>query len=96
MILAPVKAGPTQIEVVRFDGIEGRALPVDPVPTLGITALRFPVSRLALIEERLRAANWPLLHAATVRQLPPYGRVRWLAVSSPEGAVLEFFELSDP
>ena len=96
MILAPVKAGPTQIEVVRFDGIESRALPVDPVPTLGITALRFPVSRLSLIEDRLRAANWPLLHAATVRQLPPYGRVRWLAVSSPEGAVLEFFELSDP
>jgi hypothetical protein len=82
--------------VVRFDGIEGRALPAEPAPTLGITALRFPVSRLSLIEERLRAANWPLLHAATVRQLPPYGRVRLLAVSSPEGAVLEFFELSDP
>ncbi|MBU3671768.1 MAG: hypothetical protein FGM43_04400 [Sinobacteraceae bacterium] len=96
MILAPVKNGPTQIEVVRFNGIQGRALPTDPAPTLGITALRFPVSRLALIEERLRAANWPLLQAPAERQLPPYGRVRWLAVSSPEGAVLEFFELSDP
>jgi hypothetical protein len=28
--------------------------------------------------------------------LAPYGRVRSLTVSSPEGAVLEFFELSDP
>ncbi|MFZ9477997.1 MAG: hypothetical protein ACO29T_03720 [Steroidobacteraceae bacterium] len=96
MIVAPVKNGPTQIEVVRFNGIEGRVLPTDPAPTLGITALRFPVSRLALIEERLRAANWPLLQEATVRQLAPYGRVRSLRVSSPEGAVLEFFELSAP
>jgi len=96
MILAPVKSGPTQIEVVRFNGIEGRALPTDSAPTLGLTALRFPVSRLAAIEERLRAAQWPLLREPTERQLPPYGRVRWLAVSSPEGAVLEFFELSDP
>ena len=96
MILAPVKNGPTQIEIVRFNGIEGRELPTDPAPALGITALRFPVSRLSLVEERLRAAKWPLLQEATVRQLAPYGRVRWLAVSSPEGAVLEFFELSGP
>jgi hypothetical protein len=96
MILAPVKDGPTQIEIVRFNGIEGRALPADPAPTLGITALRFPVSRLAIVEERLRAAQWPLLQEATVRQLAPYGRVRSLTVSSPEGAVLEFFELSGP
>jgi catechol 2,3-dioxygenase-like lactoylglutathione lyase family enzyme len=96
LILGPSKSGPTQIEIVRFAGIEGRALPAPGPRDLGLVALRFPVSDLSVIERRLRTAAWPDWQEPAIRDLPPYGRVRMLAVSSPEGAKLEFFETLSP
>jgi catechol 2,3-dioxygenase-like lactoylglutathione lyase family enzyme len=93
-ILGPRRDGPTQIELVELRGVEGRDLSARArPPSLGLLALRFPVSRLATVEQRLAAAGWPLERAATEATLAPYGRVRLLAVRSPDGAWLEFFEV---
>lgn len=93
-ILGPRRDGPTQIELVELRGMEGRDLSarVRP-PNLGLFALRFPVSRLADVEERLAASGWPLERTPATVRLAPYGRVRLLAVRSPDGAWLEFFEV---
>jgi catechol 2,3-dioxygenase-like lactoylglutathione lyase family enzyme len=92
-ILGPRRDGPTQVEMVELRGVEGRDLSqaVAP-PNLGLFALRFPVSDLGRLEARLRAARWPLARGPAHVRLEPYGNVRWLAVQSPDGAWLEFFE----
>lgn len=92
-ILGPRRDGPTQVEIVELRGMEGRDLShaVAP-PNLGLFALRFPVSDLAGLEARLRAARWPLARGPARVRIEPYGNVRWLAVQSPDGAWLEFFE----
>lgn len=92
-ILGPRRDGPTQVEIVELRGMEGRDLSqaVAP-PNLGLFALRFPVSDLGRIEARLRAARWPLARGPARVRIAPYGSVRWLAVQSPDGAWLEFFE----
>lgn len=96
-ILGPRRDGPTQIELIQFPGVEGRDLTPRAVPpNYGLFALRFPVSALARIETALRNANWPVARPPTVVDLPPYGRVRMLAVQAPDGAWLEFFEVASP
>ncbi len=92
-IFGPRRDGPTQIEVVELRGMQGRDLAARAVPpNLGLLALRFPVRKLADTEQRLARAPWPLERPATVATLAPYGRVRMLAVRSPDGTWLEFFE----
>jgi catechol 2,3-dioxygenase-like lactoylglutathione lyase family enzyme len=92
-IAGPRRTGPTQVELVQLAGVEGRDLAARAVPpNYGIVALRFPVSRLGPIEARLRARGWPIAAGPTSLVLPPYGAVRMLAVQSPDGAWLEFFE----
>lgn len=93
LIVGPRKTGPTQVEIVEFIGVEGRDLAPRASPAgLGIVALRFPVSSLAAVRGRLVAARWPLERPPTELVISPYGAVRMLAVRSPEGARLEFFE----
>ncbi len=96
-ILGPSRSGPTQVELVQFAGVEGRDLASRAVaPNLGLLALRFPVSRLAAIESRLRDAGWPIAAGPALLDLQPYGRVRMLAVQAPDGARIEFFEALVP
>lgn len=96
-ILGPRRSGPTQIELVQFAGVEGRDLAARAIaPNLGVLALRFPVSRLVEVENRLRKARWPIAAGPAILELRPYGRVRLLAVRAPDGAWLEFFESVNP
>jgi catechol 2,3-dioxygenase-like lactoylglutathione lyase family enzyme len=92
-ILGPRRDGPTQVELVQFVGVEGRDLAARAsAPNLGLLALRFPVTRLAEVERRLRKAEWPIAAGPAMLDIHPYGRVRVLAVRAPDGAWLEFFE----
>ena len=92
-ILGPTRNGPTQVELVQFAGVEGRDLAARAsAPNLGLLALRFPVTRLAEVEQRLRKAEWPIAAGPAMLDIHPYGRVRLLAVRAPDGAWLEFFE----
>jgi catechol 2,3-dioxygenase-like lactoylglutathione lyase family enzyme len=95
-IFAPRNDGPTAIETVEFVGAEGRDVSATAVPpNLGIVSVRFPVSNLAVIESRLSARDVRPAFAARDLELRPYGRVRMLGVRSPDGALLEFFQVRD-
>ncbi len=95
-IVGPRRSGPTQVELVQFPGVEGRDLAaLAAPPALGLVALRFPVSRLADVEARLRKAAVPLAAGPAMLDVAPYGRVRLLAVRAPDGAWLEFYERID-
>ncbi len=97
VIVGPKRNGPTQVELLQFAGVEGRSVAaIAAPPNLGVVALRFPVTSLATVELRLRAAQWPLTREPAELPLGGLGRVRLLAVRSPEGAWLEFFEKLDP
>jgi catechol 2,3-dioxygenase-like lactoylglutathione lyase family enzyme len=92
-ILHPQGTNVGSVELIQIEGLEGehyadRALP----PNLGILTLRFPVRDLAKLQERLRQQQITLWAEPRRLWLPPYGWVQVLAVRSPEGAILEFFE----
>jgi len=53
--------------------------------------LRFPVSSLDRMRDRLAAAAYP--HESVHTPMPPFGSAEMLRLLSPEGARLEFFEL---
>jgi len=91
LIVGPSAKGPTQIEVVSFAGLTGRARSVTETSQLGLIALRFPVRSLTRVVSRLERERYP--HQSTVRAMPPFGVVRMVRIRSPEAAQLEFFEL---
>jgi catechol 2,3-dioxygenase-like lactoylglutathione lyase family enzyme len=96
-ILGPKKTGPTQIELIQFAGVEGRDVSASALPpNRGVVALRFPVSSLETLQQRLQSASWPLTRPATRLTLDGFGPVRLLAVRSPDGVWLEFFERTTP
>ncbi|MCB1623697.1 MAG: hypothetical protein KDI32_03855 [Pseudomonadales bacterium] len=95
-IVAPVKDSATTVETVQLIGAEGRAVDAVAVPpNRGIVSLRYPVSSLDRVLARLSAHQIAPYIAPRTLVLRPYGRVRSLAVRSPDGAVLEFFETLD-
>ena len=92
-IVGPRKSGPTQVELIQMPGVEGRDLAQRAVPpNHGIMALRFPVSNLKVLKQRLDEHRWPIARGPQLLDLPPWGEVTMLAVQSPDGAWLEFFE----
>ncbi|MBK6597738.1 MAG: hypothetical protein IPG25_07515 [Proteobacteria bacterium] len=95
-IFAPRKDSPTAVETVQMRGVEGRSVGAAATPpNRGIVSLRYPVSDLARITTRLRQHGIAPTIAAREIVLNPYGPVRALAVRSPDGAMLEFFEPMD-
>jgi catechol 2,3-dioxygenase-like lactoylglutathione lyase family enzyme len=61
-------------------------------PNLGILMLRFPVAGIEAYVERLTARGVALHAALAEFVVEPYGRVRTMAVLSPNGSWLEFYE----
>ena len=91
MILAPATAGPTQIEVVSFVGVDSRPRRARDLEAVGLVALRFPVRSLDELRHRLSLARYP--HENVTISLPPFGEADGIRVRSPEGAQLEFFNV---
>jgi len=94
-ILNPVGDNFGSIELVQLVGIDGNdfseyAIP----PNLGILALRFPVKNLPLYESQLRAKGVEILQSGKMN-IHPYGNCYTIAIQSPEGAWLEFFEVDN-
>lgn len=83
------------VELIGWDGAQPgrdfaeRAKP----PNLGSVALRFGVPDLAAHLDRLRGHGVLPARPVTELTLEPYGRVRLVAVRSPDGVWLEFFEV---
>ena len=54
--------------------------------------LRHPVRGLRVFAEHLARQGWPLAMPLTRVSLAPHGEVDLLAVRTPDGAWLEFYE----
>lgn len=96
-ILSPDGTNSGSVEILSFEGLEGgdrsaRAR----APNLGILALRFPVTDLSGLRERLERRGAPPMAGPTELDLPAFdandAARRVLALEAPEGARLEFVE----
>lgn len=61
-------------------------------PNLGILAVRYPVESVRRTEFRIKGKGWPLSLPPSRADIQPYGAVRMLAVKTPDGANIQFFE----
>ena len=82
------------MEVMRFVGLEG----VDQSPRAsfanrGIVSIRIPVANLTAWTNRAHTAGITVHLAAAPVRLPPYGNVRYAWVQSPNGGIVEAFEI---
>jgi catechol 2,3-dioxygenase-like lactoylglutathione lyase family enzyme len=83
-----------RVEVMRFVGLDG----VDQSPRAsfanrGIVSIRIPVADLAAWSARARANGITVNASAALVRLPPYGMVRHAWVQSPNGGIVEAFEV---
>lgn len=95
-VVHPQQTNDGSIEILQFDGATGtdfaaRARP----PNIGALALRFPVRDMGPLLERFGDADIPIVAGPEKLRLPPYGDVRIVAIRSPDGAWLEFFQRLD-
>lgn len=82
-----------RIELMQFVGLSGqdfsdRAQP----PNLGILGVRLPVEDLDATLDRLSGIGFEASAGPRQGRLDPYGAVRWAAVQSPSGIMIELFE----
>ncbi len=82
-----------RIELMHFDGLDGddfsdRARP----PNLGIMAVRLPVDDLDAVLERLAGQGVTPSAGPAGFDLEPYGAMRWAAVQSPSGIIVELIQ----
>lgn len=81
------------IELVRVNGAAGLDLSdTARLPNFGMALLRHPVRGLRVFAEHLARQGWPLAMPLTRVSLAPHGEVDLLAVRTPDGAWLEFYE----
>jgi catechol 2,3-dioxygenase-like lactoylglutathione lyase family enzyme len=82
------------IELIQCAGIRGRDFSGAAVaPNVGILSLRFPVADAAALAEQITRRGWPLYTPPIHLEIAPYGPVLSFAVRTPDGAILEFFQL---
>jgi catechol 2,3-dioxygenase-like lactoylglutathione lyase family enzyme len=92
-ILHPKGVMEGSVELVSVTGAGGLDLSDTAVlPNFGMALLRLPVRGLGLLAAHLHRTGWPLAMPPTQVSLAPHGVVDLLAVRSPEGAWLEFYE----
>ena len=82
------------IELIQCAGIRGRDFSGAAVaPNVGILSLRFPVADAAALAEQITRRGWPLYTPPIHLEIAPYGPVLSFAVRTPDGAILDFFQL---
>jgi catechol 2,3-dioxygenase-like lactoylglutathione lyase family enzyme len=93
VIVSPDGTNRGSVELLQFVGVTGRDFSDRAVPpNRGILMLRFPVSDLTGYHRQLLERGVPLVAGPAELVLEPYGRVKILAVRSPDGAWLEFMQ----
>jgi len=83
-----------RVELMRFVGLEG----VDHASRAsftnrGIVSLRLPVANLDAWVSNVRSKNIQVRQSAEPAQLAPYGRIKLAWVQSPNGGIVEAFEV---
>lgn len=94
-MLAPQEEKAGGVEICHFPELAGndfsqRAQP----PNIGIVTLRFPVSGIEKLKQRLLAHNIHVIQDGYLT-LPHYGNVRLLSARTPNNNWIEFFEQHD-
>jgi len=91
-ILHPDGKNEGSVELLQFHGATGRDVSsLAKPPNIGIATLRFPVDNLNALEKKFRAHNIEV-QARTKLDLPPYGLVDILAITTPDNTWLEFYQ----
>lgn len=91
-ILHPDGINEGSVELLQFHGAEGKDVSaLARPPHLGITTLRFPVSNLKALKNKL-TINQIKIVAQQQINLPPYGLVDMLSIITPDGNWLEFYQ----
>ena len=93
-IVYPVAGEFGRMETIEIMGLEGRdhADRCD-APNLGILAVRFPVNDAAAAQALVSGRGWPIVRGGQSFNLPPYGAVNAFTVATPDGALIQFYEL---
>ncbi len=90
-ILHPDGINEGSVELLQFHGAEGKDVSaLARPPHLGIATLRFPVSNLTALKNKL-TINQIKIVAEQQINLPPYGLVDMLSIITPDGNWLEFY-----
>jgi hypothetical protein len=94
-ILSPSGEMDGSVELTQIHGLQGRDFSAQArPPNLGMLALRFPTNDLEALSQRLMSAGLSLAMAAVPVSFAPHGDCQMLAVQAPDGAWLEFYQLS--
>ncbi|NVE95649.1 hypothetical protein HUO12_12140 [Altererythrobacter sp. JGD-16] len=93
-VVQPKLPGETgRIEVMQFEGFEGRDLSEHAVPpNLGILSVRYPVADLAGYRSMLETRGVTIDYEGQNVPIPGIGTVDIFAVRSPDGAITEFYD----
>lgn len=91
-ILHPEGLNEGSVELLQFHGATGKDVSaLARPPNIGIVTLRFPVSNLPALIDKLKAHHVDL-QARTTMTLAPYGKVDVIAIKSPDNTWLEFYQ----
>ena len=83
------------VELIQCAGIEGRDFAEHAVaPNVGILALRFPVTDARALAAQIESSGWPLYTPPILLDIAPYGPTILFSVRTPDGAIIEFYELA--
>lgn len=92
-IVHPGGGNTGSVELIAFDGASGRDFSEHAhPPNLGIISLRFPVSGIQQLAERLAKRNVEIVSALRSMEFTPEGPTQHMIVRGPNGEWLEFFE----
>jgi len=82
------------VDLLHLVGVEGRDMSERTrPPNLGLLLLRYPINGLETYISEI-SENGIALHSGPAEiEIPPYGRCQVASVISPEGAILEFYEV---
>lgn len=81
------------IQILAMPDVAGRSFADRAkAPNLGLLALRVPVSDLDRWRRDFESRGGKIAAEPSHLALPPYGSVRMLGVTAPEGAIIQFFE----
>jgi catechol 2,3-dioxygenase-like lactoylglutathione lyase family enzyme len=93
-ILQPDGAMSGSVELVKVEGLESRDVSNRARPhNLGLNLLRFPVNDLSSFAQRIgRHGLQPVEGRIVSTRLEPFGQTEILALQTPDGAWLEFYQ----
>lgn len=94
LILNPGGSNEGSVEVLAFEGYSGRDFSSRSMPpNLGNLMLRYRVPDADSLATYLSAKGVSTRYGVVKTTVAPYGQVKILAIQSPDGAWLEFFEV---